>query len=61
MNENLSNIIKTLTLATNSKSESTRVRASLGLIKAENIVLQRERINERKERYCLLYPAKLSE
>lgn len=58
MNQNLTNIIITLTEALNSKKESIRVRASLGLIAAENIILQRERIEERKERYCLLFPPK---
>lgn len=56
MTENLANIIKTLTKATQSKSESIRVRAAIGLTAAENIILQRKRIEERKERYCLLYP-----
>ena len=43
-----------------SSEESRRLRAALGLISAENIKLQRERTEERKERYFLLYPPKKS-
>ena len=43
-------------VACNTDCDKTKVNAALGLVRAENIKLQRERVVERESRYVLLYP-----